>query len=346
MKFGEYLISKGVWLDGLCWPSYSQAPGSFSDVDYELNQGVISLYVQERYGRFGNNVHQILHSLIVARKLSIKNIFCKFYIDEGETSHIFIDDMVLEFGVDKIPGPPQISATMFYLQGFEKFISVIEHDKVKQDAEKISRALKLNIDTRNHARKSKLVIFHFRSGDIFSTDINPIYTQPPLSYYTKVFGHIYETMGDIEIGIVYEDNRNPCIEKFQKFLDERQVGYQNYSSSFQDDARLLISANCIVSSYSSFCDMLALMNENLDRWYAFRSTAAFECVNLSISREFCDILSGDGTQVYRVSDDKNSYIPLGGWGISADRIDQLLNYPASNLSINSVGSPPKLALSK
>jgi hypothetical protein len=343
MKFREYLGNKGVGLDGLCWPSYSQSAGSFSDVEYELSDGVISLYVQEQYGRFGNNVHQILHALIVARKLSIKHIFCKFYLDKVKTKQIFIDDMAIEFGVDQAPEPPQISATMFYLQGFEKFISVIDHNKVKQDAEKLSRALKLNVPSELRSWNRKLVVFHFRSGDIFSTDINPIYAQPPLSYYTKVFDHICDTMEDFDVCVAYEDSRNPCIENFKKFLNERHVSYRTSSSSFEQDAKLIISANCIVSSYSSFCDMLALMNENLDRWYAFRSTAAFEIVDLSISREFANILLADGTEVYRISDDKNLYTPLGEWSISADKIDQLLNYPASNLSINMVHPPGKLS---
>ena len=79
--------------------------------------------------------------------------------------------------------------------------------------------------------------------------------------------------------------------------------------------------------------MLALMNENLERWYAFRWTAAFEIVDLNLSSDFTKLLKSDSTKVYVVRDQANKYTPLGSWKFTEDQIETLLYYPISNLSI-------------
>lgn len=346
MSLREYLVRKGVQVDGLCGSSFSQTAGSFSDVDYNLQSAPLSLYVHEQYGRFGNNVHQILHALIVARRLLIKNISFSFYLDESKTEWMIIDDILLIFGAQRPPIPPFISATMFQLQGFEKFIDDFNYDGVKLDAERLSRVLFKSDPVGESERNRKIVAFHFRSGDIFGTYISPIYTQPPLSYYLKSLDHIIETIKDFEIHVVYENDLNPCIEGFKAILADRGFPYQIHSSSFHEDARFVARADCIVASYSSFCDALALMSENLDRWYAFRSIAAYEGIDLSIAPDFSKILQSSGVEVYRVTDDKNSYTPLGGWTCSAEQIEQLLNYPIASLSMKKEWSLPKFPATK
>lgn len=329
----EYLSDCGVSVEGMVWPSYSQSAGSISDGNFDLSSMPLSLYVQEQYGRFGNNIHQVLHSLIVARRLAVKTILFSFYLDEAQTETIIIDDMMLKFGSTDTPAAPYVSATMFYLQGFEKFMDILDCDCIKQDAEKISKIIFLNrlCLLKNH--NEKVVVFHFRSGDIFEDNINPIYTQPPLSYYIKAFQHVNATLNNFRIYIVYENTSNPCIKSFQEFLDKNNTPYEIWSESFIEDASLLIHASCIISSYSSFCDMLALMNENLERWYAFRWAAAFEIVDLNLSRDFVKLLKSNSTGVYIVRDQTNQYTPLGGWKFTKDQIEVLLNYPISNLSI-------------
>lgn len=122
-------------------------------------------------------------------------------------------------------------------------------------------------------------------------------------------------------------------QEVQGFLHENNTRYEIWSRSFIEDASLLIHANCIVSSYISFCNMLALMNENLERWYAFRWTAAFEIVDLNLSSDFTKLLKSDSTKVYVVRDQANKYTPLGSWKFTEDQIETLLYYPISNLSI-------------
>lgn len=336
-SFREFLKNKGVWIEGLCWSSFSQLPGNFTDIDYDPQKQLVVLYIHERYGRFGNNVLQLLHALLVARNLSINRIYCNFYIDDSRTNSIILDDMLIEFGHKQAPAAPCLNATMFYLQGFEKFIASFKLESVKHDAERLFRALFQNTDVSKVGNK-KIVAFHFRAGDIFSTNKNPIYTQPPLSYYEKVLDHISETMDNFQIYLVYEDELNPCIQKFRDTLKDRNIPYRNQSSNFNDDAVLIASAECIVASYSSFCDVLALMNSNLERWYSFRSIGAYEGIELSIARDFSRILQNDGAELFLVEDLNNDYIPLGKWTYSELQREQLLTYPIKNLALKVVNS--------
>ena len=241
--------------------------------------------------------------------------------------------MVLHFGVIDAPPPPLLNHTMFELQGFESLIERFSYELVKNDAEKIGRYLFADYKMSSKIDNEKTVVFYFRSGDIFSTDINPIYSQPPLSYYVKCYEHICETMANFKVFVVYENELNPCISKFKKYLEDRGVFYIDQSASFRDDASIIASANCIVAAFSSFCDVLALMNENLDRWYAFRSIAAYEGIELSIAREFSAILQSDNIEAFRVIDEGNEYTNMGGWQNTEAQLSLMLNYPISALAI-------------
>ena len=337
VKLRHYLQSKNICIDGLCGASFGQSAGNFSDVEFGFDTQPLKLYAQEQYGRFGNNIHQVVHSLIIARHLSIKELYYNFFLNNTQLTTIQIDDMILHFGVSNVPRPPQLSHTMFELQGFEAVIKEFNYDLVKSDAEKLGKhfVTKRNIDLQ--VRQKKIAAFYFRSGDIFSTEINPIYAQPPLSYYIMCYEDIRINMSDFELFLVYENDSNPCISKFKKFLEARGVPYVNQSASFHDDAELVASANCIVAAFSSFCDVLALMNENLDRWYSFRSIAAYEGIERSIAREFAGILRSDNVKVFRVVDVERKYTNMGEWKNTKEQHELMINYPISSLSIEQEG---------
>lgn len=144
-------------------------------------------------------------------------------------------------------------------------------------------------------------------------------------------------MSEFELFLVYENDFNPCISEFRKFLEARGVPYVNQSASFHDDAELVASANCIVAAFSSFCDVLALMNENLDRWYSFRSIAAYEGIERSIAREFAGILQSDNVKVFRIVDVERKYTNMVVWKNTKEQRDLMINYPISSLSIEQEG---------
>jgi hypothetical protein len=92
-------------------------------------------------------------------------------------------------------------------------------------------------------------IIHLRGGDIFDEKPHTKYFQPPLSYYKKYVGS--QTI------MVYEDNKNPCVETL------RHLCIRSQSSTFKDDLSTLLAAKHLVIGYSTLAYATFLLSKNL-----------------------------------------------------------------------------------
>ena len=97
---------------------------------------------------------------------------------------------------------------------------------------------------------------HIRSGDIFKRrKPHPYYAQPPLCFYKKILNnYIFR-----KIYLIYEDKRNPIIEKL--IYEYPNIIYKE--KSFKEHISLLINAYNIVGSNSSFLSSILQLNYNL-----------------------------------------------------------------------------------
>ena len=333
------MASKGIDIAKLPLPNFEQMPSSISEAAAEDVDFVqVKLYIQEQYGRFGNNIYQILHAIIIARFLKLDLIECKFIFrsPDGE-SHIF-DNIVMKFGIDMNSSPPAIKATLFYPYGFEICFDALNYNTIKKDAERLGR-LFFDPPAANPVGNKKKIAFHFRAGDIFSDGgtVHPLYVQPPLSYYILALDHICETLTDFEAYVVFEDKRNPVIEKFIFILGERGIPYVLQSSNLENDAYAIATAHCIVSSFSTFCEALALMNENIRRWYAFRTvTAHGDEMQPFVPNRFSEILQSDAVEIFVIEDRSGHYIAPKSWNSSAEQIEKMQSYPISSLNVRKI----------
>lgn len=339
MNFRDCLANKGVDIAKLLLPNFEQMATHVTETiseDADLCQA--TLYIQEQYGRFGNNIYQILHAVIIARYIGIGFIECKFYFRKRHAESYIFDNIVMYFGIDETSGPPEIRATLFYPYGFEICFNSLNYYNVKKDAERLGR-LFFNQHIDSLPSNKKTVAFHFRAGDIFSENgaVHPLYVQPPLSYYVLALDHICETTSDFEVYVVFEDNRNPVIKKFINILEGRGIPHILQSSSLEDDAYSIATAHCIVSSFSTFCEALALMSENIRRWYAFRTvTAHGDEMQPFVPNKFREIMHSDGVEIFVIEDRLGQYIAPKTWNSSVDQIDTMQSYPVSSLEVRKI----------
>jgi hypothetical protein len=101
----------------------------------------------------------------------------------------------------------------------------------------------------------KDLYIHVRSGDIFSTIINIYYAQPPLCFYK----YILNNFNFSKVYLISFDKSNPVIQKLIN-----QFPYIIYAKqSLEYDIAQLVNAYNIVSSISSFLNLIIQLNINL-----------------------------------------------------------------------------------
>jgi hypothetical protein len=105
-----------------------------------------------------------------------------------------------------------------------------------------------------HTSKDYLYI-HIRSGDIFQSIVNKFYAQPPLCFYKNIL----ENYNFSKIYLISQDKSNPVIQKLINYFPN--IIYSKHS--LQYDISQLINAYNIVSSISSFVNLIIQLNINL-----------------------------------------------------------------------------------
>lgn len=186
--------------------------------------------IKQWFGRSGNNLVQILHMIVDS-----KNKNCCI--------------------IDNFNHP------LFYV-----YNNIIDKDGLKENKvyewlwdEKFTQKINLSVLKKiynNHIKfkyqnegKVYDVGIHIRAGDIFEIEnrSHPIYLQPPLSFYEKI---INENKNK-KISIVYQDNKNPVINKLlEKYKNISNIVFQ--SSNIVEDILTLSRCKTLVMSMGTF----------------------------------------------------------------------------------------------
>lgn len=244
-------------------------------------------------GRNGNNIIQILNSIHYAKIK--KHRYIKF------PKHDLINGNIIE--LDDIAKTSETVSGYFYIIKNEFKIDPPEPYLMKEYFQKyVSNIFRIKPKQQNNIDLDELYI-HIRSGDVFSNNPHKGYVQPPLSYYKNI-------MKDYtKVKIVYEDNKNPCVNELLKYDNVESVR----GKSLVDDLNTLINATNLVIGYGTFGYMLYLINNNLK--------------NLYVPEYFINIFNGDcGDDINIHSIELKDYIKVGDWKNTSKQREIMLNY--------------------
>ena len=212
--------------------------------------------ISEQYGRFGNNIYQLLNILLEADKDNDNvDLSVLYYLTP------IINIKKLEILFNAIHKKKDI----IYKQHFmPKDLHLV--DKRIVDISKffilskkyIKPCLNCNIEPLD----SKICLIHMRSGDIFSNQAHSAYIQPPLNYYKKIIDdtdHLY-----YKYYIITEhDMNNPCIKLLNGYKNKVEIKLDNMFN----DYNLLLKTQSIILSRSSFSDSSIFINPNIKNIY-------------------------------------------------------------------------------
>lgn len=216
------------------------------------------MIIVETYGRFGNNIQQLIHAIHVAKHLRISAINFNipgFHInrillgaprwDEPKLKHTFFkyDDLAnLHPGCKTLPELTfkiVKSYAMTYLYPLLKYRPGLFKD--------------MNLDP-----KTTLCI-HVRSGDIFQENPHPDYMPPPLDFYKRSI----QSQEWKNVLVVYQDDKNPVVHALKK---EFPAAYFS-SLSLEKTISVLLEAEYIVGSIGSFLPIVLLFNPEYKQFY-------------------------------------------------------------------------------
>lgn len=210
------------------------------------NKGV-ELYITNWYERLGNNIHQLHNCILIGLyyncniRFPSHNFFTKTYIQLHNLPvyHTITDP-----------------SNFFYKKNIDN-IDEILFSKNNERALDILRDCFVIKGDSIPALGDNDVVIHIRSGDIFTTFIQELYWQPPLSFYVNLLNKRKFT----NVYLLSEDNANPCVD----ILLELFPNIQYKQNTLEGDIKIILAAKTIISSHGTFVNELVKMSKNIQR---------------------------------------------------------------------------------
>jgi hypothetical protein len=197
----------------------------------------MTLKINEWYGRFGNNIIQLINSI----EYCLQNNYHKIIFPHHtflETNYILLKDNNDNNIVSK-------SGEFIYQLHINKIID-LTYNKIRKHFQKYIKPI-VNIEIK---KKIDVIGIHFRSGDIFSNCVHPYYIKPPYCYYQSIIDNINK------IKMFSEDLKNPCAYQFN--IDFQLNWMKN---DFRKDLEEISQCNEIILSFSTLSIFIILMTD-------------------------------------------------------------------------------------
>ena len=275
-------------------------------------------------GRFGNNLHQILHASFIAEQIGAQHLLLDkislpsfgglngsafndfFKLNEAENERIKESNLALK-------------GDFFHVHTFANVLDKINKEwLVHFSSTKLHSLYGLNPENLN---TSNSIAVHIRSGDLFTSKPNPWYVQPPLAYYINAVKTI-QAMHDVEgVKLIFEDRLNPVVDALEAKLYELGISYESHSSTkMVDDAQILLESNYIIAGKGSFVPALCILSggKNLVACYKKFGNAGHEYVSKIVENML-------------VFNDRQGDYMTRGWVNSEEQRRQMIDYPEEEI---------------
>jgi hypothetical protein len=206
------------------------------------------LIINEWYGRFGNNIIQIINSIEYCFQENINEITIPYHT-------------LFKFQKIKLNCCINNSNNIIIKSGHFVFY-LVKDNIINLNGNKIKSHFNLYIkpiltfDIDNQISDSLGI--HFRSGDAFKNNPHPLYIQPPYSYYKSVINE----NNNIAIKMFTEDLKNPCACKFNN-----EYNFNWKQSELKEDLKNICNCKKMILSFSTLSLFLILMNSNCQEIY-------------------------------------------------------------------------------
>jgi len=215
------------------------------------------LTIRKWYGRLGNNIVQVMNTILIA--LYYKNFNIEIPSRDFFNKTLLTINTSVSFNEYK-----ELEYNEFFYQDH----TIFSHSWINSECFKTNITEMLDIIRDLFVFKYKELesfcendlTIHIRSGDIFQGDgVNWNYIVPPLSYYTNII----ESGNYNNIYLLCEDRINPCVNKLLELYPRIKFSIND----IVDDIKIIMRSTNVVCSYGSFVPVLLNFTDYTKRMY-------------------------------------------------------------------------------
>ncbi|APZ55190.1 discoidin domain-containing protein [Salipiger abyssi] len=276
-----------------------------------------------RYGRFGNNLIQIVNAIYLARHLGVRDIVAPEIGLGGALTDVEKDGIRLISDSSPAADGLYLEGDFFRLEVFGQELKAgLTNVRQYEIAQKYIVPYLGLLDTPDEERRSRSseLVFHIRSGDIFSPNPHPGYVQPPLSYYTTILDDL-RARGLIDrVCIVSEDRLNPCIGALEAHVAAQGLPLRMQSGTLAEDVGYLLGATHVVFGFGTFGYGICLLAENFASVHVFGMAKYGGLSNIGALKV--------------LSTPPGEYIDAGQWNGKPEQLRKMLEFPAEKLLVS------------
>lgn len=307
-----------------------------SDGQYDkyaiIGNGLVNGLQVDKYGEFGNNIIQLIHSVYLAQKWRLG------WVQLNNFGPMFIPGVYKSSGNVKIIvnshweplGESALAGRYFFWWGTGGALRNISPEQAVRIVREDVRPF-IDLPRKATVQSAPTIQMHIRGGsDIFGSSakelgqpgvLNAHYVQPPLEYYKVCLHDFLARNPGGHVIIMSMDRANPCVDALEEYLRSIKVRFDFRSGSVKDDISSLYNATEIVAGWGTFIPMISLLSENVKKVFFFRDP------------QQAPRLSAGGAKVVVVGDVSNEYMQRGSWKNTPEQRKMMLDYPVSSLKI-------------
>ncbi len=279
-----------------------------------------------RYGRFGNQITQLVHSIHFARRHGIGRIHLDMVNPGGLTGMREIGGIEFHAAPADPAHGADLRARMYARQVLPRSFEGFDGAAMQQIGTAFLRPLLAPRFAARPPRAAPTLHIHLRAGDVFSgVKPHPDYVQPPLAFYRMAVRDAMRRLGVTHVMLVYEDEGNPCVGALRDWLAQEGIPTAMQSSTLEADVGELLSAENIVLAAGTFALPIFLLSERLRHVHAFRTLSDTA------------LLEAGGVAWRVVEDAAGGYLKPGSWRNTPEQRATMLTYPAAALRLDAGG---------
>ncbi|MER2219611.1 coagulation factor 5 8 type domain-containing protein [Methylobacterium brachiatum] len=309
-----------------------ERPGAVLHTSYSLvsaerprSKALVGIALLEN-GAFGNCLVQYAIAISVARALGLRLIKIPA-VDRSQA--IFLRERLTCREITFIPADEPLPDDGYFLSGmffdtpFQPLVAARDPLPMREIVHSYIRPVFNGLPAVFPAKPEDQLIIHIRSGDIFSTWIDPNYPQPPLAFYRMVIERLRREGRIRSVKLVFENRANPVIPALEAYIAGAGLALTTQSGTLVDDVAAIADGRYLVFGFGSFGPGVCHVSARVEQVFYFSCNwpQGFQSIETV-------------GQAIEVRDVGGGYMKIGDWANSEAQRRLMIEYPAENLAFD------------
>ncbi len=273
-------------------------------------------------GRLGNSIIQTINALLIARSLGSHSVL--FHLFEAvENTSLRLDPHVtarrITLGRRLVDKVPQVIWRTNAMIPTGVLCDNPCEESLKDARAELAGKLRLPQRVNKSSMGSRVLTIHLRSGDIFASNPERNYAQPPWAFYERILAHKSWS----EVRLVSEDSRSPVHPLILNWCATNNIRVVENGKTLDGAIKEIVDSTSLVLARGTFAPSITFLSPVTRDIYVFHE-------------EPSSLLCATTNSFFRVKDKEGTYVASlmsKNWRNSRRQRALMVNYPLSSLSL-------------